>query len=128
MPYKSLKPCSANGCPELIRSGSYCTKHQTEVNRKYDQGRGTAAQRGYGANWQRLRKMVLSRDPTCKDPFSSHHYYGHVIASTEVDHIAPLREGGTNEMDNLQGLCKSCHSRKTATQDGRWKRTANIAG
>jgi 5-methylcytosine-specific restriction endonuclease McrA len=27
----------------------------------------------------------------------------------EVDHIKPLASGGTNDVKNLQLLCKSCH-------------------
>jgi 5-methylcytosine-specific restriction endonuclease McrA len=39
-----------------------------------------------------------------------------------VDHIVPLAAGGTNWPDNLQGLCKSCNSRKgTKTIDYRPK-------
>lgn len=31
----------------------------------------------------------------------------------EVDHIHPLYMGGNNQEDNLQALCKDCHSEKT---------------
>ena len=31
----------------------------------------------------------------------------------EIDHIKPLSANGTNHIDNLQPLCKSCHKQKT---------------
>ena len=34
----------------------------------------------------------------------------------EIDHIRPLANGGTNQIDNLQALCKSCHQDKTANE------------
>jgi len=30
-----------------------------------------------------------------------------------IDHIRPLSENGTNELDNLQALCEPCHGKKT---------------
>ena len=34
-------------------------------------------------------------------------------ASYEVDHINPLYNGGTNDLTNLQALCRNCHGKKT---------------
>ena len=31
----------------------------------------------------------------------------------EVDHIQPLFQGGSNEIPNLQALCRQCHGKKT---------------
>lgn len=124
MPQRAPTPCRHPGCPNLVPSGAgraYCEQHQRERQRRYDAERGSAAQRGYDATWRRLRKMVLARRPLCEDPFGIHEQHGEVVASEEVDHIVPLSAGGDNSLDNLQALCKSCHSRKTAAEDGRWE-------
>lgn len=73
-------------------------------------------ERDYGIRWQRLAKMVLSADPLCTDPFDRHG--GAPVPATQVDHIVPVRAGGSDERSNLQPLCASCHSYKTARHDG----------
>lgn len=58
------------------------------------------------AVWANLRRMVLERDPFCR--------ICGLQKSDSVDHIVPLRAGGAMyDENNLQGLCHSCHSRKT---------------
>tara|TARA_B100001027_G_C16134457_1_gene270781 strand:- start:142 stop:582 length:441 start_codon:yes stop_codon:yes gene_type:complete len=34
-------------------------------------------------------------------------------ASYEVDHITPLYKNGSNDISNLQALCRNCHGKKT---------------
>ncbi|MCH8342476.1 MAG: HNH endonuclease [Planctomycetes bacterium] len=70
------------------------------------EGRLSAARRGYGWRWRKLRMMVLRRDPFCKWP-------GCHDPSTDADHIIPKRDGGDDSFDNLQGLCAMHHSQKT---------------
>ena len=79
--------------------------------------RASPSRRGYGRRWQRLRMMVLRRDPICTVP-------GCLQSSTDADHIVPKRDGGTDSMDNLQGLCKRHHSRKTRLEG----RAVSISG
>lgn len=55
------------------------------------------------ARWKKLRSIVLNRDPICK--LCNNAY------SEQVDHIN--EDWTNNHMKNLQGVCASCHSKKT---------------
>lgn len=68
--------------------------------------------KAYGRSWQRLRLWHLSREPLCREC----RRHGRVEGAAEVDHVLPLSRGGTNDADNLQSLCKTCHSRKTGKE------------
>jgi hypothetical protein len=35
-------------------------------------------------------------------------------AASEVDRIGPVSQGGTHDLGNLRGACRSCHARTTA--------------
>jgi len=48
--------------------------------------------------------------------FKRHNRFVQGDYRTEVDHIIPRQDGGDNSRENLQSLCKSCHSRKTAKE------------
>lgn len=81
--------------------------------------RASAHARGYGRAWQRFRLRVLADvgreefpkgGPLC--PCGAE--------ATDVDHVTP-HKGDAGLMyanENVQSLCESCHSRKTATEDG----------
>lgn len=55
-----------------------------------------------------LRAVVLSEEPLCR-PCTTR---GRVTASAEVDHILALEDGGTDDRENLQGICEECHKVK----------------
>ncbi|HHX0886543.1 TPA: HNH endonuclease [Pseudomonas aeruginosa] len=75
-----------------------------------------STQRGYGYRWQQARARFLAKHPLCRLCSDA----GKVVAATEVDHIIPHR--GDMELfwqeSNWMALCKVCHSKKTATEDG----------
>lgn len=50
---------------------------------------------------------------------------GHYTDATEVHHIKPLSEGGTNDLNNLMPLCKSCHSRITMKTENQNRKIKN---
>ncbi|WP_420437032.1 HNH endonuclease [Candidatus Poriferisodalis sp.] len=39
------------------------------------------------------------------------------LEDLELDHIKPLGDGGTDADDNLQLLCRDCHTRKTRREN-----------
>lgn len=62
--------------------------------------------------WKTARRRWLQVHPLCVDCAS----LGLVVEAKEVDHIEPHRGDVVKFWDrkNWQGLCKPCHSRKTA--------------
>jgi 5-methylcytosine-specific restriction enzyme A len=87
--------------------------------------RGTRHQRGYGSEWDRLRKVVLKRDchlcQTCARA-------DRVRPGNIVDHIVPRAEGGSDEMTNLEVICKPCHQIKTQEEANRLRTGKCLAG
>jgi 5-methylcytosine-specific restriction protein A len=117
MPTAAKRPCSWPGCNTLVDSGR-CDKHKRQERRSYDEYRGSASSRGYGWKWQKYRKRFLAAHPLCAICEAN----GRVTPATEVDHIEPHKGDQVKfwQGSNHQALCKPCHSRKTATEDGRW--------
>lgn len=44
---------------------------------------------------------------------------GRVTPATQVDHVVPKAEGGTDDEGNLQAICPACHRAKTGREAGR---------
>lgn len=82
------------------------------ARRRYDQRKGSSTARGYGQHHRKLRTIVLNEQPLCAMCDRAW--------ATDLDHI----DGNNRNTDraNLQGLCRSCHARKTAEQHPRWAR------
>ncbi len=118
-------PCRRPGCGELVAAG-FCDKCKARGAGK--DPRPTAAQRGYGGPWQRARVAYLMKHPLCVDPERRHPQQ--VRAARQVDHIIPHKDDPVLFWDrnNWQGLCNSCHSYKTATEDGGFGRPVGGRG
>ena len=119
MPFAAKRPCAQPGCSALVVKG-YCAEH-ARASRVYDKHRGTAAQRGYDAAWQRASKAYLRAHPIAKDIYCYHESeLGGPQPAEVVDHIVPHRGDVKLFWDsaNWQPLTKADHDRKTAEEDG----------
>lgn len=54
-------------------------------------------------------RFVLTTNPLCVMCEAK----GLTVLATEVDHRVPLFKGGSEDAENLQGLCHACHVEKT---------------
>ena len=117
MPKRPRSPCRFAGCPELTE-GLYCDKHRKLKNRYYNKyKRDPNTYKRYGTRWRRIRQLYIKEHPVCEVCEKQ----GKITPVQEVHHIIPLSRGGTHHEDNLMSLCKSCHSRITATKEERWE-------
>jgi 5-methylcytosine-specific restriction protein A len=117
MPFAPARPCRISGCAELTRDrDGYCQGHRKAFRSTQDRHRGSAASRGYDRTWRKLRLAFITEHPLCRLCAEA----GLIVAGQVVDHITPHRgvEALRLARDNLQTLCKPCHDRKTATEDG----------
>jgi 5-methylcytosine-specific restriction protein A len=78
--------------------------------------RPTSSARGYNWRWRQASKQFLILHPLCAECDRQ----GKTTAARVVDHIRPHRgdEQLFWDQDNWQPLCKKCHDRKTASEDG----------
>lgn len=109
---KSNIPCKHPGCAALIPHGQmYCEEHKP----LHTKDRAHAAERGYGAKWQRERRKFLESNPFCVKCYEE----GHITMATVVDHIVPHRGDQKLFWDrsNWQPLCEHHHNVKTMTED-----------
>jgi 5-methylcytosine-specific restriction endonuclease McrA len=87
-----------------------------DKRKPYRWGGKTRHERGYGSNWDRLRKVILKRDNyLCQRCLSRDRTTELMVKPYDhaVDHIIPKAKGGTDGHSNLQSLCAPCHEIKT---------------
>lgn len=84
-----------------------------------DRRRGSRHARGYGTEWSKQRLRILERDNYLCQPCLR---LERIALATEVDHITPKADGGTDDDGNLQGICSECHRAKTQAEAARGRR------
>lgn len=117
MPKRPGRTCSRAGCQGVVRD-EVCSRcgplaaRNRQARRQHDQQRGSSAERGYGARWQRARARFLAEHPLCVLCLRE----GVSEAATVVDHVQPHRGdvGLFWDVNNWQALCKRHHDEKTS--------------
>ena len=122
------KLCAYPGCFRPTDIGEkYCSLHRAKGKAHDEQVRQkrlnafrkpsrSSTQLGYGYRWQKLRNRFIAQHPYCEECMKR----GVLTMATDVDHFKP-HLGDPRllyDEENLQSLCKSCHSRKTVKEDG----------
>lgn len=100
------------GCGQLFDMDSTgtlrCPDCQTQITAKRN-ARPNSSSRGYDGEYQRNKPVVITQGRTgracviCRKPFRQ----GQKIT---VEHIKPLRQGGTNELANLGPAHSWCNT------------------
>jgi 5-methylcytosine-specific restriction protein A len=107
--------CSEPGCPALAQQGrAYCMEHLRRHVAMREHPALRRQQFYRSPEWREFRQQALELlPPVCAA-------CGRTDVAIELDHIIPVRRRPdlALELGNIQGLCKSCHSRKTAAIDG----------
>lgn len=109
MPYLPKRLCRYPGCNRIALGNGYCEKHKDKAPvYKHD----PITHGMYGHKWQRESHKFLASHPWCEDCLGR----GIYTPATEVHH--KVKHKGDARLfwnrDNWMGLCKSCHSTRTA--------------
>lgn len=137
--------CKAEDCTNVkVYADGYCMKHhkKSEVENRWPETAAQGKARDEAYEWvQRLKRKAKLREKhidallaeqggRCAKSFVTCEHVGNGYAmhccqwgdkplregAADVDHIVPLADGGTDDEENLQVLCKCCHGLKTEAE------------
>lgn len=103
----------APDCPNPAGPGGKCTDHARTIDATRNARRVRSIEVYRSKRWRRLRRLVLTEEPYCQHP-------GCPRPASDVDHITRVEDDPIRAFDrsNLQALCHSHHSSKTARETG----------
>jgi len=111
MPRRMPRVCRTPACNGTTHRVYCATCEQRRGRRGADEARPSAAKRGYGRAWRRLRAAKLARDPICEID-------GCDQPAVDVHHRVPVRVTGRVlvSLDELLSMCHSHHSQRTVEE------------
>jgi 5-methylcytosine-specific restriction protein A len=113
MATRRQRPCLV--CGALTRNASRCSTHQAAWQKRQDQARGSAHQRGYTQAWRTAAAAAVAEHRAAHgDWCQGWGVLAHASSDLTADHAVPKAAGGTDEQSNIQILCRGCNARKQA--------------
>ena len=107
MPSAPSRPCLKPGCNKLTKNrDGFCDAHADWYRKQADKRRGTAQERGYDGEWQKVRAAKKRADPLCERCKVK----GIIKPMAVVHHVN--RDPKDNVWHNLESLCRSCHEKE----------------
>jgi len=102
------KWCEYPGCSTLVDKGM-CDDHEESTTRVVSPERRERKRIYDSARWRALRQVILSKyDDVCAQCGA---------LASDIHHKVSLADGGDPwDEDNLEALCKRCHSKETARE------------
>ncbi len=114
---RTLRPCLSQPCAARVVSGR-CPKHSSQKQHNDNHSGHRAAARLFYASrlWRATSAAFLAEHPLCQRCLEQKP--ARYTPSRETDHRVPMSRGGAPlDWQNLQALCKSCHSAKTRREN-----------
>jgi 5-methylcytosine-specific restriction enzyme A len=112
MPNLPKRRCAYRGCRNTTRE-RFCDEHAALAMKLTDNRRGSARERGYDADWEKVAQRRRTLDCYLCQPCLRDH--NRLSPSQTVDHIIPInvRPDLRLDIENTQVICPPCHRRKT---------------
>ncbi len=112
MAISPARACMHPGCPNLVTvANAYrCPEHEREYLKNWERPRDVKYTSGM---WKKLSRLFLANHPLCE----------RCGAPSELaHHVYRKREGGSDDFENLEALCRKCHEAEHNEKGERWKK------
>lgn len=119
MPTRPQRVCRM--CPAIAKANGLCEGHQAQAGAS-ERARANSNARGYNDRWRKYSKARLKTHRLCEvpddAPYATH--AGRPALASLTDHIVPHKGDSVLfwDVNNHRSSCDSCHSRKTAMEEG----------
>ena len=105
-----------------LMNGDEATTRRPTLESRDTTNRATTTKQNENTTTQRVKRYVspfTAKQVAARQHFRCNVCHRELDETWETDHKVPLWMGGSNEIFNLQALCRSCHISKSAREASR---------